>query len=65
MLSYVFGGASIILGLYILISHLFIKDGLFPSSDVYYHLGCYDPALTFNHSDAISDQLMEITLDYE
>ena len=64
MLSYVFGGASIILGLYIIISHLFIKEKISSSSDISYHLGCYDPALTFNHSDAISNRLADLTQNY-
>lgn len=57
MLTLTLGGASLLLGIYILVNNLFINDLPIPESDISYHLGCYDTSAALNHSETMAAKL--------
>ncbi len=54
MLSQVFSGVAIVLGLYLLFRFFSSTDLPIIKGEITYHLGCYDPDYHNNHSAVIA-----------
>ena len=50
----------LLLGIYIVVLHFFINDPPVLRSDAVFHIGCYDPQYTNNHSLELSQKLNEM-----
>lgn len=60
MLLQIFSGASVLLGLYILLTNLFFRDESIIHRGTTYHLGCYDSDNHNNHSLELTEKLSNI-----
>jgi len=60
MLLQIFSGASIVLGLYVLLSYFLTKEQSIVQRDTTYHIGCYDPDYHNNHSLELTDKIDSI-----
>ena len=54
------GTGVVALGLYIIFQHFFVNEPPLLRSDAVFHIGCYDPDYTNNHSLELSRRLMQI-----
>lgn len=54
MLLRILSVASIILGLYLIISFFFMRKPVEIKQPTIYHLGCYDPNNIINHSQQLT-----------
>lgn len=60
MLLQIFSGASILLGLYVLLINFMSKEQSIIHRDTTYHIGCYDPDYHNNHSLELSEKLTKM-----
>ena len=60
MLAQALSIAVILIGIYILTLHFFMREPALPRSDAVFHLGCYDPQYSNTHSEDLTRKIMEL-----